>query len=74
MMTIMTMLVLVIGMVMIAMACVPGSPFVASGEFSFVLLCVGRFPFVALCLCLGAFPFVADTRRQITSSTRSSSS
>ena len=60
MMTMMTMMVLMINMVMIAMACVPGSPFVTIGEFSFVPVCAGAFPFVALFFFVGAFSFVSQ--------------
>ena len=59
-MTIMTMMILMRGMVMIAMACVPGSPFVTIGEFSFVHVCAGAFPFVALFFFVGAFSFVSQ--------------
>ena len=47
MMTMMTMMVLMINMVMVAKACVPGSPFVTIGEFSFVHVCAGAFSFVS---------------------------
>ena len=56
----MTMMVLMINMVMIAMACVPGSPFVTIGEFSFVHVCAGAFSFVALFFFAGPFSFVSQ--------------
>ena len=59
MVTIMTMMVLMINMVMVAMACVPGwVPFVTIGEFSFVHVCAGAFSFVALFFFAGPFSFV----------------
>ena len=61
MVTIMTMMVLMINMVMVAMACVPGwVPFVTIGEFSFVHVCAGAFPFVALFFFVGAISFVSQ--------------
>ena len=56
----MTMMVLMINMVMVAMACVPGSPFVTIGEFSFVHVCAGAFSFVALFFFAGPFSFVSQ--------------